>query len=83
MRKARSWRGISHRGKKILRKQAGWLATQCCSHPSPAKFPANREFFRELSRFGTPETPILAQKRYIYGVSAQIPYSGLQGILVG
>jgi hypothetical protein len=24
-----------------------WLATQCKSHLSPAKFPANREFYRE------------------------------------
>ena len=27
-----------------------WLATQWRSHRSPAKFPANREFFREFRR---------------------------------
>jgi hypothetical protein len=31
-----------------------WLATQCRSHPSPRKFPANREFYREFCDFGAP-----------------------------
>jgi hypothetical protein len=28
-----------------------WLATQCTSRPSPLKFPANREFYRENQDF--------------------------------
>src|SRR6516165_4681459 len=28
-----------------------WLAMQCCSRQSPAKFPANREFYREFREF--------------------------------
>jgi hypothetical protein len=31
-----------------VRDQLGWLATQCRSRPSPAQFPANREFYREI-----------------------------------
>jgi hypothetical protein len=34
--------------------RTGWLARQCRSHPSPRKFPANREFYREFCDFGPP-----------------------------
>jgi hypothetical protein len=39
--------GAEHRR---FRNDISWLATQCCAHPSPAEFPANREFYREISQ---------------------------------
>jgi hypothetical protein len=30
-------------------RRTGWLATQCRSHRSPLKFPANREFYRDFA----------------------------------
>jgi hypothetical protein len=47
MRKARIWRAFLIKERKFSENKNAWLATQCRSHPSPAKFPANREFFRE------------------------------------
>jgi hypothetical protein len=34
----------------------GWLATQCTSNPSAPKFPANREFYREITILGPKAT---------------------------
>jgi hypothetical protein len=39
----------------LAERRNGWLATQCCSHRSPPKFPANREFYREAGDFEGPE----------------------------
>jgi hypothetical protein len=40
----------------------GWLATQCRSHLSPGKFPANREFYREFCIFEAKETTFVARE---------------------
>jgi hypothetical protein len=37
-----------------------WLATQCTPHPSPRKFPANREFTGEKHDFGPPGSDLKA-----------------------
>src|SRR5712671_5080859 len=45
----------------IYLRLTAWLATQCRSHQSPGKFPANREFYREFCDFEGWE-PILQQE---------------------
>jgi hypothetical protein len=40
-----------------------WLATQCRSHPSPGKFPANREFNREFCSFWALRGDLVARNR--------------------
>ena len=52
IRKSPPLAGISEvTGGKVSGRRTGWLATQCRSHPSLGKFPANREFYREFLRF--------------------------------
>ena len=50
-----------------------WLATQCTSHPSPAKFPANREFYRENHDFRPQDDNSRAKNRCAAGTFRQIP----------
>jgi len=62
--------------------KTGWLAGDAVLFaPVSGQVPCKQGIFQGIVEVW--HTPILAQKRYIYGVSAQIPYSGLQGILVG
>jgi hypothetical protein len=50
-----------------------WLATQCRSHRSPAKFPANREFYRENHDF-RPLTASVEQETAVpQGLFEQFP----------
>ena len=56
-----------------------WLATQCTSHPSPRKFPANREFYRENHDFGPQDDNPKAKNRCATGTFQQIPYINCQG----
>jgi hypothetical protein len=62
MRKARVWRAFLIQRRKFSETRNGWLATQCRSHQSPRKFPANREFYRETCDFGAPYTDFVAKK---------------------
>lgn len=53
--------------------RTGWLAAQFRSHKSPRPFPANREFYREISKFGhlgASETWIAGQSQ---ALSAEFP----------
>jgi hypothetical protein len=50
-----------------------WLATQCTSHRSPAKFPANREFNRENHDFAPQGGNLEARNRCAAGTFKQIP----------
>jgi hypothetical protein len=61
--------GLSHRGKKILKNSAAWLATQCSSRPFPGKFPDNREF----CDFGALETDFVARNAAPQSLFAQFP----------
>jgi hypothetical protein len=51
IRKARIWWAFLVKKRKFSKNRNGWLATQCRSHQSPHKFPANREFYREFCIF--------------------------------
>src|ERR1700722_513654 len=55
------------------RRWNAWLATQCRSHRSPAKFPANREFYRENHDCGPQGDDVRAGNRFAAGTFQQIP----------
>jgi len=59
---------------KVSGHWTGWLATQCRSHPSPGKFPANREFNRENCRFSALALDLDAKNRGAAATSRTIPY---------
>ena len=58
---------------KVSRRRTGWLATQCTSHPSPAKFPANREFYRENQDFRPVSDDPKARNHLAAGTFRRIP----------
>lgn len=53
--------------------RTAWLATQCRSHPSPRKFPANREFNREFCSFGALSADFVSRNRCAAVTSRAIP----------
>jgi hypothetical protein len=55
------------------RRWNAWLATQCRSHLSPAKFPANREFYRDNRDFRPRGDNHKARNRCAAGTFQQIP----------
>jgi hypothetical protein len=57
------------------KRRTAWLATQCCSHPSPRKFPANREFYREFRIFEVPGADFVAINCCAAATSREIPYA--------
>jgi hypothetical protein len=73
IRKARIWRAFFVKKRKFSQNRNGWLAAQYWSHPSPGKFPANREFYREdrALRVFQEETGI--EKRTATAFSCEIP----------
>jgi len=54
-------------------RQNDWLATQCTSHPSPVKFPANREFNRENHDFRPERGNLRVRNHRAAGIFRQIP----------
>jgi hypothetical protein len=75
MKKARIWRAFLVKQRKFSENKNAWLAAQCRSHPSPRKFPANREFYRENRYFGAPGDDLGARSRCAAATSREIPYS--------
>jgi hypothetical protein len=71
--------GISGQFSRLLGSRAerrtAWLATQCCSHPSPVKFPANREFYREFCISEARRDDFAARKRCAAATFYEIPYA--------
>jgi hypothetical protein len=59
--------------KKFSETRTAWLATQCRSHPSPRKFPANREFYRENRDFGASGDDLWARSRCAAATYRAIP----------
>jgi hypothetical protein len=53
--------------------RTGWLATQCGSHLSPRKFPANREFCRESCIFSALRACLAPRTPMLQALSAQFP----------
>lgn len=52
-----------------------WLATQCRSHCSPHKFPANREYYREFFRFRTSDRNHTIRSSCVAATFRAIPYT--------
>ena len=75
MRKARIWRAFLVEKRKFSQNGNAWLATQWDSNQSPRKFPANREFNREICDFGAPSADFDARKRYAAVTFHAIPYA--------
>jgi hypothetical protein len=61
IRKARIWRAFLVKKRKFSKSRNAWLATQCRSHQSPGKFPANREFYREIGDFRVRRVDLVAR----------------------
>ena len=52
-----------------------WLALQCRSHPSPHKFPAIREFYREFCEFEARGDRFGTRNRCAAATFYEIPYA--------
>jgi hypothetical protein len=63
--------------------QTAWLATQWDSNPSPSKFPANREFYREFCDFGSLWADLEVRNRCTAVTFRTIPYGNYQGKYLG
>ena len=61
--------------------RTAWLATQCRSHRSPLKFPANREFYGEFCILAALRLCLASRSPCAAGTFCSIPWRFKQGIV--